>query len=285
MRPIFFLAVALVLMPLAIAATPDGSSTANLTSRDVNITNSTQPEDVSPVRISQDISRENDRCAKQFECRLSSVGQFWFGCYYDEKDGLCRCYKGDVSQCSVKKSSFSQDDWCAYQYECLKRPDGYYQFNCYYDNSSSSCRCFVGQLSQCRGDKSLVSKSRLLELEAQEDAFNASLSGDDGLKNGSFQITGSISIDSSNGTNSSGMAGFVSSIPSSVQIGILALVGIIILVVLFFVFRSGFEDDIELAREYHRKAEDLHEQGREEEAHKYYKLAEECRAKARDGGL
>ena len=65
-------------------------------------------------------------------------------------------------------------------------------------------------------------------------------------------------------------------------IGAAALFGVLVLV-LILALMSAPASDIEKARKYHHKAEQLHDQGKEEEAHKFYKLAEEYREKARGG--
>lgn len=45
-------------------------------------------------------------CALRYECK-GYEGQYWFDCYYDFKDAVCRCSLGAESNCRVALSSFA----------------------------------------------------------------------------------------------------------------------------------------------------------------------------------
>ncbi|MBI4438557.1 hypothetical protein HY640_01335 [Candidatus Woesearchaeota archaeon] len=249
------------------------ASTANLSSRNLTLTNasSAQPEGLGGGSVKNDA-----KCSSEYECRIASQHEktFWFGCYFDNSDGMCRCFKGDLSQCNISRSSVSLDDWCAYQFECVKRSDENYQFNCYFDQPSSQCRCFVGELSQCRGDKSLLNKAALMEderrmSEGRKPAANASL----------ITVTGEAVKSPEDTSTLAERLEVIARKPifllsAAAMIAILILVGIML-------FRETPASDLSHARKFHRKAEQLHEKGEESESHRYYQLAEEYRAKAR----
>ncbi|MBI2133545.1 hypothetical protein HYU11_02585 [Candidatus Woesearchaeota archaeon] len=208
-----------------------------------------------------DLSRKTADCAKEFECRVADYSErsFWFGCYSD--NGTCRCYKGDFSDCNVDASSITMDYWCALQYECVGAGDGLYQFGCYFDGQ---CKCFVGDLEQCDGERSFVNKSALLSARQ--------------LKKTELKINDSPGNASTVSQQARSSSGFSFSPLMLAGIGFfLAVVGL----VSFVFLRSGAEDSLEKARRFHRKAEELHDAGNEEEAHKYYRLAEDYRIKSR----
>ncbi len=261
MKIAIFLTVALVVLTIVHAENSTLNSTANL----INV------------------AQENARCGKEFECKITSYSEklFWFNCYYDEKDSACRCYKGDITSCNVKKSSVTIDDLCAYQFECADRGDGTYQFNCYFDAPLNQCRCFVGDLSQCRADKSLLNKSELLAAEQQKAANKSKANESLPITGESVLVNAPRKPSSTSKTNSSAMAliELASKNPVTTGVVLFALIALLLLVIIFA--RSSGGDSLEKARRFHRKAEELHENGNEEEAHRYYELAEKYRAKAR----
>lgn len=284
-----FLAVMVALAGLAHAHetgtehSEPNASTANLASRNITLTNtsSAQPQGVSGARTSPGSSSESARCAMEHECRIESQYEktFWFGCYFDDSEGICRCYKGDLSQCNISRSSVGLDDWCAYQFECVKRPDSNYQFNCYFDQPSSQCRCFVGDLSQCRGEKSLLNKSvlaaeelRMHEPNERRNAGNASM----------ITITGEAVKGSGSAVKNETLAEKVEAVARK-PVFLLSAAAIIGLLIFFgiMLFRETPESDINKARKFHRKAEELHDKGEESESHRYYQLAEDYRTRAR----
>jgi len=237
-----------------------------------------------------ELAMESDACAKKLECTAAEQNLFWFDCYYDTADNICRCFKGDISQCKVAESSLPLNDWCAYQFECVKRLDGNYQINCHFDKQLVQCRCFVGDLEKCMGEKSLLNKSMLLELEAAEKEAARKESEQTEPKNASG-ITGRAAGGLLSGV-SGGLAqlkGLLSKpvtiasnkVPAGMVAG-LAIAGFAV-AAFVFLFAKSPHGDLNKARAYHRRAEELHEKGKEEAAHKYYKLADECRAKARKG--
>lgn len=201
-------------------------------------------------------------CSRQLECQLAerAARLYWFGCYSDS--GSCRCFKGEVSQCNVAKSSFSADDFCAYQFECVERSDGNFQFNCYYDRGVKGCRCFSGDLGQCRAGKSQFTRSELSAMAAPNPPSTSNAS------NVSQPQQPVISGFNAGGFNAYVIAGA-------------AIAFLVVALVLLFLFRETPQGDLGKARNFHRKAEELHEKGDEGEAHKYYSLAEEYRARAR----
>ncbi len=252
-------------------------------------TSSSTPAEKKQLTIAE-LEKESDECARKLECTATGEQKlFWFDCYYDAADNICRCFKGDISQCKAAKSSLPLNDWCAYQFECVKRPDGNYQIKCHFDNQLSQCRCYVGDLEQCNGEKSLLNKSGLLELEAaeKEAARNAV------EKKNAAGITGRAAGGLLSGVSTGASRAFarlkdflskpVVIASKTVQAGMVAGLAIALAAVAIFVFMfaKSPHGNLDKARAYHRRAEELHEKGKEEEAHKYYKLADESRAKAR----
>ncbi len=218
------------------------------------------------------ISTNSAQCGKEFECKPAGDGLFWFNCYFDASGNDCRCYKGDITQCDVKKSSFSQDDWCAYQFECMKRDDGAFQFNCYFDGALSQCRCFVGDLSQCRGEKSLLNKTLL---EEQERLSKTPVQSP-------INITGSVvaEVKAAETIKNESSSLFSVSLPKPFSFAMVGGVILVFIVALLIIAKSQ-GSYLDKARKFHKKAEEMHETGKEEEAKAYYKLAEEYRSKAR----
>ncbi len=250
MKLAIFLALALALMPLVYS--DNSSPTSDLIKGNFSAVSANQP-----------VVLDNRACSKEYECKVASYAErsFWFGCYFDTSDNNCKCYKGDLKDCDLAKSSVSKDDWCAIQYECVENRDGLYQFNCYFDGD---CRCFVGELSQCREEKSMINKSELLAKEVP--VVNVSI--------GKTNVT-----EKTNATLAPKSSSIMGQNPL-VLVGIAAGI-VVFLVVLFIILKGAAEDSLVKARRFHRKAEELHEKGKEDEANKYYKLAEECRSNAR----
>lgn len=205
-------------------------------------------------------------CSSKFECRHTGEKTFWFNCYYDYDSSTCRCYKGEISDCKLEKSSLTKDEWCAYQFECVKRPDGLYQFNCYFDDQ---CRCFVGSLSQCRAEKSVFKASELQEsVKDNEPDTN-------GNDSNVISITGSSVANNSINQTSNNSGLFPANSPFfKAAVGFALLTSILIA---FIVMKGLGEGKLEKAKKLHKRAEELHDQGREEEAHRYYELAERYR--------
>ncbi len=221
------------------------------------------------------------KCAKEFECRVADYGEktFWFNCQYDSSAGVCRCNKGDIDDCDVSRSSLTKDDLCAYQFECAPRSDGNYQYNCFFDASSKSCRCSVGDLENCRGEKSLLNKSRLLAMAAKEKAMAEKAMAEKAMAE-KKEVAAPVPEPRDNNNSITGkIASVVSGNSSALLIGIGA--GILLFIVTVLLFGAVKGDDLSMARRFHRKAESLHDKGNEEEAHRYYKLADEYRAKSR----
>ncbi len=256
MKIAIFLALAVALMPLVYS----DNSTTDLVKG--NFTAATSG--IQAVAI-QD-NNENLRCAKEFECRVASYSEknFWFGCYFDSSDNECKCYKGDITDCDLGKGSVSKDDWCAYQYECVENGDGLYQFNCYFDGQ---CKCYVGDFDQCREDKSLVNKSEVF-VRKEPSKVNITLD--------------IAPVKEADKVNVSETPVSFFSVKNPVFFWGMISVGLaVFLVILIILAKGASEDNLVKARRFHRKAEELHDKGMEDEAHKYYKLAEEHRSQAR----
>ncbi len=263
MKQLSVLLVTILLVSVLVQAVDNQTnSSSNFSSNSASASGSNASVNISKKEpVSQNESALNASCGRQYECRLADakLRQFWFGCYYES--GICRCFKGDLTSCNPTKSSFSSDDFCAYQFECVKRPDGNYQFNCFFEKNRSVCKCFSGDLDQCRGEKSLLNKTYLLSLQAKERPLN-------------------VSAPVSN-VSQEPVADQPSNMNNAYLIGTIVLVFLIIAAVLVLFFRETPEGDLNKARHYHKMAEDLHDKGKDEEAKKYYSLAEKYREKSR----
>ena len=206
------------------------------------------------------IVKENEACIEQYECLLTDDGQHYFDCYYDLAEKKCKCFVGQFTQCKVT------NNYCSVLYECKEAPQGEYYFDCYLDKDANNCKCFIGAFGRCRMEKSSV-KTRPPEIEKNE-TINTNQS----------TVIAELPL---NQTKEPAKKMPVKEIlfGGAGAIVILLLI-VIILAILVMRMRNTPENNLRRARNYHHKAEKLHEKGKDERAKHYYALAEKYRKKA-----
>ena len=207
------------------------------------------------------IVKENEACMEQYGCLLTPDGQHYFDCYYDIAEKKCKCFTGHFAQCKVT------NNYCSVLYECKEAPQGDYYFDCYLDKEANNCKCFIGAFGRCRMDKSSV---RTRPPKAEENV--------------------TLNISEENPIITELPLNETKTPPKKLPLkqimfggfGIIVIVIILVIVLAIIVVRSRDtpENNLRRARNYHHKAENLHEKGREERAKHYYALAEKYRKRA-----
>jgi len=211
--------------------------------------------------VAPGIVKENEACMEQYECLLTDDGQHYFDCYYDLVEKKCKCFTGTFTQCMVS------NNYCSVLYECKEASGGDYYFDCYLDRDANNCKCYIGAFGRCRMEKSSV---RTRPPKAEE---NVTLNISE-----EKPIITELPL---NQTKEPPKKLPVKKILfGGVGTIVIVLIIVIILAVIVMRMRDTPENSLRRARNYHHKAEKLHEKGKEERAKHYYALAERYRKRA-----
>jgi len=256
------ISIFLLLCLLCISVTAEDITVTDGTT--ANQTNETMPA-VFPIEnltssVPPGIVKENEACVEQYECLLTDDGQHYFDCYYELAERKCKCFIGAFTQCRIT------NNYCSVLYECKEALRGDYYFDCYLDKDANNCKCFIGDFGRCRMEKSSVT-TRPPKVEKNE-TINIS------------QGTVIAELPLNQTTEPAKKLPIKKILFGGLGTIVILLIIVILLAIIVMRMRDTPDNNLRRARNYHHKAEKLHEKGKEERAKHFYALSEKYRKRA-----